>query len=184
MNGLPENLSSYKVTLTRLEKSDIETVRRWRNHHEVSRWMFSQDKITSEQQEKWFASVNDSKDKAYFLIRYQGAAEGVASVSSDDGGRLMDAQILEAAIYFAPESRCKGNLMAFAPALTLNDACFSYMNCKILKARVKVENESAIRFNKAMGYEITETTDAVITMEMNQQQYEAASQNIKNLLNR
>ncbi len=179
---LPDTISAYGIELVLLTGDDIEKVRQWRNHPDVARYMFSQDYITTEQQKAWFEKTAQSDNSRHYLIIQSGQKEGVASVSAN--GALDGADELEAAIYFAPESRLRGNLFAFAPALALNDACFSLPACNRLLARVKQENTAAIRFNNAMGYQIEKNEGKVVYMVMTLADYDQGARKIKALLQR
>jgi hypothetical protein len=97
---------------------------------------------------------------------------------------LSEAEILEAAIYLAPDSVFHGNLLAFAPALALNDACFNRLPCRTLQARVKVGNSAALRFNTAMGYHEILRSDDVVYLALSADDYDNTAQQIKKLLSR
>ena len=134
---LPDHIQAYGVELRRLQRDDIELVRQWRNHPEVARHMLSSEDISQEQQVAWFERSDTAEDRAYYLASYKGEPIAFASVSGEPGRQLGDNDVLEAAIYLAPDSRCRGTLLAFAPALALNDACFDRLACKQLLARGK-----------------------------------------------
>jgi RimJ/RimL family protein N-acetyltransferase len=181
---LPDKLSAYGVALQRLTIDDIELVRQWRNHPEVARYMLSAEYISPEQQSAWFARTDQAVDRAYYLVRYNGQPTAFASVTSTDGTALADSDALEAAIYLAPDSRCRGNVLAFAPALALNDACFDRLDCGCLIARVKQDNEAALRFNSQMGYQETGRDQGLVFMQLIKTRYDAATAQLKKLLSR
>jgi RimJ/RimL family protein N-acetyltransferase len=181
---LPDNIQGYGVELHRLQANDIERVRQWRNHPDVARHMVNNEHISSEQQSEWFKQVAGAVDRAYYIARYKGEPAAFASVTGETGVPLDNCKVLEAAIYLAPESRCRGTLLAFAPALALNDACFEVLACEKLIARVKLENETALRFNAQMGYEETGRDNEMVYMQLDYARYKAASQQIKQFLTR
>jgi RimJ/RimL family protein N-acetyltransferase len=181
---LPDTIQAYGVVLQRLSRNNIERVRQWRNHPEVSRHMLSADHISPEQQQAWFERVDGAADRAYYLASYKDEPTAFASVTSEDGTALAEAKTLEAAIYLAPDSRCRGTVLAFAPALALNDACFDNLPCTRLVARVKQDNEAALRFNTQMGYRETGRDDALIYLQLDRSSYQDATGRIKHLLSR
>jgi RimJ/RimL family protein N-acetyltransferase len=181
---LPATIQAYGMTLRRLQHDDIERVRQWRNHPEVARHMLSQVPISREQQAAWFARVHQAEDRAYYLAYYQNEPTAFASVTSENGLPLTDSEQLEAAIYLAPDSRCRGNLLAFAPALALNDACFDMLHCQRLVAKIKQENEIALRFNVQMGYEEFARDNALIYLVLKRDNYISATQQLKAMLGR
>lgn len=181
---LSSTLSGYGVELHALQEEDLELVRQWRNHPAVAIHMFSNEHISAEQQRAWYERVSRASDRAYYLFSYRGTPNGFASVTAPDGSSLDRAETLEAAIYLAPDSAFHGNLLAFAPALALNDACFSQLPCRLLQARVKAGNSAALRFNSAMGYHETSRRDGVVYLAMTAEDYFNATQQIKKLLGR
>lgn len=184
MSALPNSIQAYGVELRRLMRDDIELVRQWRNHPEVSRHMLSNEPISREQQAAWFERINSVDDRAYYLAYYKGEPTAFASVTGEPGRRLADNADLEAAIYLAPDSRCRGTLLAFAPALALNDACFASLPCARLTARVKIENDAALRFNRQMGYTESGRDEHLVYLRLDRADYQAASRQIKQLLGR
>ena len=183
-SGLPADLSAYGVRLTRLRAEDIELVRQWRNHPEVARHMLSQDHISAAQQAAWFRQVDVALDRACYLVRYDGEPTAFASVTSTDGAALAAGDTLEAAIYLAPGSRCRGTMLAFAPALALNDACFDALGCAGLLARVREDNTAALRFNTHMGYRETGRDGQLVYMTLQPDDYRTATARLKDMLSR
>jgi hypothetical protein len=47
-------------------------------------------------------------------------------------------------------------MLAFFPALALNQYCFQTLGCTTLLAHVKLDNSAALRFNQQLGYQSTE----------------------------
>lgn len=181
---LPDTISAYGIELRRLAQADIELVRQWRNHPEVARYMLSAEHITPEQQQAWFDRVSQADDRAYYLAWLKGEPVAFASVTTPDGQPLNEADTLEAAIYLAPDSKVRGTLLAFAPALALNDACFDNGVCRQLVARVKKDNEAALRFNAQMGYQTEQEADGLLHMRVSTDAYWLASARIKDFLSR
>lgn len=181
---LPASLEAYGVKLRRLERADIELVRVWRNHPEVARHMLSQAHISAEQQVNWFTRIDAAPDRAYYLVSHHGQPTAFASVTSALGAPLAEGGVLETAIYLAPDSRCRGNMLAFAPALALNDACFDTLGCTQLVARVRRDNAAALRFNARLGYRETGSDRELVHLELTRDDYLVASQPIKAMLNR
>lgn len=182
--ALPEPIHAYGVELRRLTEGDIELVRQWRNHPEVARYMLSDAHISRAQQAAWFERVSQADDRAYYLVRYKDEPTAFASVTCPDGRSLAGCDAPEAAIYLAPDSRCRGTLLAFAPALALNDACFDTLGCDRLIARVKPDNEAALRFNAQMGYRETGRDDQLVYLALTPDDYAAATKGLKHMLSR
>ena len=72
------------IELVPLAKEDIELVRNWRNSPEVSQYMYTEDHITKEQQEKWYQKIQQEENSKYWLIKYGDEKLGVANLADID----------------------------------------------------------------------------------------------------
>jgi len=72
------------IELVGLTEEDIELVREWRNSPEVSQYMYTEDIITKEQQEKWFRKTQQEERSKYWMIKYDGNKIGVANIADID----------------------------------------------------------------------------------------------------
>jgi UDP-4-amino-4,6-dideoxy-N-acetyl-beta-L-altrosamine N-acetyltransferase len=70
------------IILRDLKESDIEKVRLWRNSDEVSKYMYTSEKISTEQQINWFNRVKDDQTSKYWVIEYDGKDLGLASLTN------------------------------------------------------------------------------------------------------
>lgn len=70
------------IILVELTKADLELVRAWRNTDEVSKYMYTDDKISSEQQLKWFEKITKDLTQKYWIIEYEGKKIGLGSLYS------------------------------------------------------------------------------------------------------
>ena len=50
-------MNDNDISLVEVQEKDIEQIRTWRNSDEVSSYMYSDKKITKEDQLKWFKNV-------------------------------------------------------------------------------------------------------------------------------
>jgi len=79
-------LEGFGVKLTSIVKADIEQIRQWRNHPDISQYMF--DTISKEQQNRWFESLSRRDDLCYLLISYKDTKMGVINAHSADSSKL------------------------------------------------------------------------------------------------
>lgn len=179
-------IKKYGVSLTPITEKDIETIRCWRNHPEVSRFMFSQDFISPEQQQAWFSSVSQKINECYYMVTFRDQEFGVVYAKSLDNQALYQAKFIEPGLYLDPASQLKSSLLAFAPSLALLDEFFSQGQCEQFTAQVLTENTSALRYNKSLGYVIdsTRSSEEILTMHLSAQQFEQATSKIGGLLSR
>ncbi|MFP8965839.1 hypothetical protein ACKC9G_04605 [Pokkaliibacter sp. CJK22405] len=167
-------LEAYRVRLVPFlgliaeQPAFIEHVRQWRNHESVRQHMFTQEVISAEQHQRWVEKLKTREDLTLFVAFYGDDPLAVASVSSMDDQPLALSQHLEAAIYRVPPmpaatgeiSPPASPMLAFAPAMALNDWCFSLNDKIVLWARVLEANTTAQRFNDSMGYEVERWVEA------------------------
>jgi RimJ/RimL family protein N-acetyltransferase len=184
MIGLPLEIQDFGVSLQALKIDGIEKLRQWRNHPEVSRHMINDAYISKRQQKEWFEHIRQAQDRAYYLIRWRGIDTGFASATSTSEAPLAQAFELEAAIYFAPNSPLRSNMLAFAPALVLNDACFEALPCQCLVAKVKEGNHAALRFNTAMGYQEVARKAGMVHLILEPKNYYQSTQALRKILQR
>lgn len=151
--GFPRVISLFGVELKAITENDLEMVRQWRNHPDVAQYMLSQEQISTELQVQWFKQLQQRTDSVVFVAFYKNVPLGVANAKALNGLSIMASDDIEPGVYMAPESRYRGTLLAFAPALALNQTLFERTGCKRLVAHVITSNTAAIRFNQTMGYE-------------------------------
>ena len=72
------------IELVPMQKDHIEVVRKWRNSKEVSQYMYTEDIISSEAQQKWFEFISKSDKFKYWIIKYDNHLVGVANLSDID----------------------------------------------------------------------------------------------------
>lgn len=72
------------ITLSPLDKSDLETVRNWRNSLAVRQHMYTEDVITAEQQVRWFEKVKNDPTAEYKIIKSNGQSIGLVSFTNID----------------------------------------------------------------------------------------------------
>lgn len=183
-------LNAYGVCLREVQYTDIERIRSWRNDPLINNMMFDQTYISVEQQKDWFSYVSSSTYQQHFLIEYKSQAIGIINIKSlDKKMSLGEAKIIEPGLYIA-EPRYRGNVLAFCPSLAVLDYCFEELACEQIVARVLRNNESAIKYNKALGYSFSaeeqkqavEADDAFVSMYLNYSAYCCSREAIKKAL--
>ncbi len=147
-----QTISEFSVELRPLQRQQLEMLRQWRNDPVIAAPMLQQQLISAEMQQQWFAHVQNDKHQAQFVIYYKNEAIGACNLKSADGLELSQSATIESGFYLA-HPRFRGTLLAFFPALALNQYCFGRLNCKTLLAQVKLSNSAALRFNEKLGYQ-------------------------------
>jgi RimJ/RimL family protein N-acetyltransferase len=142
-------LEQYGVKLTRLQREDIELVRHWRNHPDISSHMEYREPITAEAQVKWFDSINNPFNY-YFLIEYNGKKIGLINSKHYDPVE----KVGEGGIFIWDKEYLQTFVPVMASLCLLNFVFFELKLCKRSRARILRDNARAIQFNKAIGYKL------------------------------
>lgn len=180
----PVTLSGYQVTLRDIAREDLEMIRRWRNDPDTRQHMLSQETISPEQQNAWFGRLQLDPCQHHWLILYRDKPIGVAYIKTvDDGETLEQPTRVEPALYIA-DLDYRGNILAFAPTLLVNDYCFGQLGAKELQATVKVSNEAALRYNEKLGYRKIERQAELVRIALCPEDYEVSAAPIKAFLSR
>ena len=135
------------ITLNKLTAEDIELVRGWRNSKDVAKYMYTENTISSEQQKKWFASVEGREDCTYWIIEYDGKKLGLANLVNIDrtlqscywAFYLGDSSVRGAGI----GSKIEYNVLAYV---------FDHLKLNKLRCEVFVENDMVIKMHEKFGF--------------------------------
>ena len=183
---LTANIAGWGASLRPIAYDDLETIREWRNHDDVRMHMLNQSLITTAQQVEWFEQLAQRTDCQYFVICFNDQPHGVANIRSFDGEPITEAKRLEPGLYLAPDSKYRSTVLSFSPALALNEAAFEQTQCELLVARVFKSNETAIRFNKTLGYnapQVIQESSDLVSMALTVSNHDAAKERL-NILQR
>ncbi len=139
-------LERFHLVLSRVERDDIEVIRQGRNAEHVRRMHRHQDEITPEQQEAWFARV-DNEWNYYFVIHHRGRKVGVVYVAeftpqmatSNCGVFLWDHEAL-------------GSRVPLMAILTVLDFFFFDLQGGGTSSVVLRANTAALRMNEFFGF--------------------------------
>lgn len=140
--------TQYQLTLSLLRQEHIETVRYWRNHPIISRYMEFREPITPQMQAKWFAGINNAYN-FYFLINHQNEQVGLISTSGIDTAY----QTGNCGIFIWQPQAVGSHVPVFAVLAMLN---FNFHLLQLQSTQIKVHhhNKKAIRYNHALGYRL------------------------------
>jgi len=141
-------LEGYRLlNFVNLSAEELELVRRWRNHPEVRRWMYTDREITEEEHRRFVESLRSSEERLYFLVR---GAERDLGVIYFTGISLRHRRAYMG-IYADPCRRQPGT-----GKLLCNLAvgfAFGVMKLHTLKLEVVEDNERALRLYRRCGFE-------------------------------
>lgn len=177
------NLSGFGIELNAITQDKIEKIRGWRNHPEIIAVSIDKQIISETQQLQWYQSLHTKKDRLYLLASYKGEDIGVVSVLSEGQTELAQSSILIPGLYIAPGCKYKNSVLAFCPSLVFIDYLFQQGRCNALHAQVFVSNESAIRYNKTLGYQAHGVDNqGLLTMTLNKADFYCAKKELSKIL--
>jgi UDP-4-amino-4,6-dideoxy-N-acetyl-beta-L-altrosamine N-acetyltransferase len=140
-------LRKYGIELHSLTVNDLEMIRNWRNENFVRERMFFQEVISFEDQQKWFAQLDETM--VYLCIQYQNKFIGLINVKNADWENGHG----EAGIFIGVQHYLNSHIPMLA-VLCLMDVFFEEFKFSKLIAHVRSDNKSALDFNKELGYTI------------------------------
>jgi UDP-4-amino-4,6-dideoxy-N-acetyl-beta-L-altrosamine N-acetyltransferase len=140
----------YGIKLSRLQESDLELLRHWRNAPLIRETMEFRDFISPEMQIKWFNSINNIHN-IYMLISYRDEKIGLINAKNIN----WEEKSFESGIFFWDTNYYNSFVPAIVSLLTTSFA-FKILNYNILYAHVLKTNHHAIKYNLKLGYELCE----------------------------
>lgn len=171
-------MSEYSLgsmTLSRVEQTDIEMLRRWRNDPAVLVQMRDQSEVSPEQQQRWFDGLVNNPTR-YLVARYQQRPVGIVNFKPIAAG------IFEAGLAIGDEA-FRGSVLCFIVAVAQLDYAFERLSAKQILAEVRTENCAAIRFNTQLGYrELDAGSEGMISMQLSRTAYYAAREKLKHFI--
>lgn len=135
------------VNLIPLIKEDIELVRSWRNLEEVSKFMYTDDYISKENQEKWFGKVQESQTSRYWVIVYKGSKLGLAYLTGIDF-------TLKSCFwgFYISDSSSRGSGVGSKVEFSVIEYVFNELKLHKLRCEVFASNTTVISMHEKFGF--------------------------------
>jgi UDP-4-amino-4,6-dideoxy-N-acetyl-beta-L-altrosamine N-acetyltransferase len=140
-------LQKYGITLRRIEQSDIELVRQWRNNSEINRFMAYREYISPDMQQRWFESINNPLNY-YMMIIVDDKSIGVINTKNVN----LEEGFGEGGIFIWEQEYWKTFIPTLASLMMLEFTFEKITGFDFSVIRVLTDNEVAMRYNKALGY--------------------------------
>ena len=137
----------HDIELVELTADHIEMVREWRNSKEVSSYMYSQNQISKEQQERWFQKVSKDDSCRYWLIKYDGKFLGLASVTGID-------KVLSSCYwaFYLGDTSVRGAGIGGKVEYHVLKYVFEELGLNKLRCEVFVFNDKVIKMHEKFGF--------------------------------
>lgn len=176
-------LEKYSVTLVPINEQYKALLLHWRNQDEIRKEMLNQALISVETHQQWFDSLAEKCDQQHFIILYKEKAIGAINLKCHQGLPLSKSTHAEVGLYIA-ENMYRGNIIAFAPSLVINDYAFQTLNIKQLSSKVRADNIAALKYNQQLGYRLVIDNTEFTSITLNQDDYHKSTQQLKEFLSR
>jgi RimJ/RimL family protein N-acetyltransferase len=141
------------VRLRLIERSDLESLRRWRNRVDVRTRFFSTDIITEEQQLKWWQSYADADDDWFYIVEVLDPdlgprpAGAIALYHYDRSARAAEYGRL-----MIGEDWARGRGLARTASRLLLDYSFRHLGLSSIHLEVLRDNTPALRLYESLGF--------------------------------
>lgn len=154
-----QKFGSGRLTLRPITEADLDRTLSWRNREDVRIWFKTFDRIDPGQHRLWFAQYSERDDDFVFLVEFDGAPVGQASVYGIDRA---DRTGEVGRFIAAPEARGRG-LMDLACAELLR-FCSDTLQLTSVYLDVKENNARAIGLYRRQGFEEEGRRDGIVRM--------------------
>src|SRR5690606_11698281 len=148
------DVHKYGFILKKLQEEDIEMLRKHRNSEAIRSKMFYQKKITSEEQKRWFSSVNNIYN-FHFIICYKGEKIGLISGKNLD----YEKKTSEGGIFIWSE-KYRVTAVPSIASIIMADLTFSLLKFNATYAEVRIDNRKQIKYNELLGYQLVEKVES------------------------
>lgn len=157
-------MNGFGIELEPLSEQTLELVRKWRNDERTSRFMEFREKITSEVQQKWFASIENAH---YFIIKSNAIPVGMIDLKKIN----KVAKTAESGLLIG-EPNFVGTGIALGASLLLLDFAFGELTLETVSAKISSKNSEAQKYNQLLGFSFTASiNDNFETWELPRQTY-------------
>ncbi len=142
-----------------LSSEELLQILTWRNHPDISRFMFRKDLISREEHFSFVMQLHYSKHDFYYLLILQEDPLGVFSLSNVNWEN-MDAEF---GLYCRPDKKGYGNLLLEM----LEYVAFVLFKLRKLIAKVFSYNKKALALYERFGYKIQEVQGEIFILAKN-----------------
>jgi len=171
----------YGLELRAVKSEDIETLRQWRNSARVCSQMLNQQHISEQQQQHWFAGLNDDKLNVHASITFRQELIGYVKLTPL---KSEPSDVVESGLYIGHE-RYIGHMIGFLSGVLVSTYCFEVAQCEYMQATVLPGNQTAIRFNQGLGYhQWGRSSEGNILMRANDVEFREAISPYRSILER
>lgn len=139
-------MQEERKSFRKIKESDLEMIMNWRMRPDITRFMYTDPKLTMEDQKKWFNKISRENDTFYWLFEVDGIAVGLVSLVDWD----KDNSIIHAGGYIAEK---KGRTLQNIIDMNMNLYDFAFNELRVNKAALEIMNNnmSQVQWMKRIG---------------------------------
>ncbi|BBM03893.1 UDP-4-amino-4,6-dideoxy-N-acetyl-beta-L-altrosamine N-acetyltransferase [Microbulbifer sp. GL-2] len=134
-----------KSLIRRMTEADLEQVLEWRNHIDIRKYMYTQDKISMSEHVKWYERCSKMDTKTLLIFESHGKSLGFINFS-----RIKNSDISDWGFYVAPNA-AKGSGRELG-RLAINFA-FAELKFHKICGQALSYNERSINFHRSLGFQ-------------------------------
>lgn len=135
------------IKLRDIKADDLEMIRCWRNSKEVSQYMYTEDFITPEQQNKWFERISKESNSHYWIIEYDAKPLGLVSIT--EISKVFDSCFWA---FYLGESSVRGAGIGSKIEYNILKYVFEVLGLNKLRCEVLTTNPSVIAMHEKFGF--------------------------------
>ncbi|RUO30007.1 UDP-4-amino-4,6-dideoxy-N-acetyl-beta-L-altrosamine N-acetyltransferase [Aliidiomarina sedimenti] len=129
-------------TLRQVDVTDLPILRRWRNHPDIRRYMYTQHEITAHEHQAWFERMQTNPQVHLLMYVEDGTPRGYAQLT-------VKAHRADWGFYVSPDAK-KGTGRKLGH--TVLDYAFHELQLEKVCGEALSFNEGSIAFHKALGF--------------------------------
>lgn len=135
------------VKFLNVQLEDIEMIRKWRNSPKVSDYMYTNNQITIEDQQRWFKKIENEKTSKYWLITYQEEKIGLVWITGIDN-------VLNSCYwaFYLGEDGIRGAGIGSKVEYKVLEYVFEELNLNKLRCEVFLDNDKVIKMHEKFGF--------------------------------
>jgi UDP-4-amino-4,6-dideoxy-N-acetyl-beta-L-altrosamine N-acetyltransferase len=138
------------VRLRNIDKIDLQTIMTWRMSPDVTKYMYTDPKLTMEDQQKWFRNIQISSNSRYWIIQLgDGVDVGLLSLNQIDPYNKHCSWA-----YYIADTRARGHGLGRILECNIYDYVFDKLELNKLWCEVLHFNQSVVEIHKKFGSEV------------------------------
>lgn len=135
------------INLRTISENDIEIIRIWRNSEQVSKYMYTSEYISKEQQIQWYNGIKKDDTCEYWIIQYDNKKIGLASLTNIN-------KVLNSCYwaFYLGDTSIRGVGIGGKIEYNVLSYVFDKLKLNKLRCEVFIFNEPVIKMHEKFGF--------------------------------